>query len=188
MPRPVTPAGTIRLVVTLETPRLLLCQVDYADLDDFTRLHADPAVTAFIGDGKPADRPETEARLNEALAHWQEHGFGTFTLRLRGSGGFVGRAGLVVQQLDSGAEVEVGYALATEYRYQGYATEAASAVRDHGIDDLGFRRLISLIDVENEASRRVATRLGMGFERQVSFGARWQVLGLMSDLFALDVC
>jgi RimJ/RimL family protein N-acetyltransferase len=41
------------------------------------------------------------------------------------------------------------------------ATEAASAVRDHAFMKLRLPRLVSLIRVGNDASKRVAERVGM---------------------------
>jgi ribosomal-protein-alanine N-acetyltransferase len=80
--------------------------------------------------------------------------------------------------------VEVGYVLAAKHWHQGYATEAAAAVRDHAARNLDLRRLVALIDHDNEASKRVAIKLEMVYERQVRFGSRWRELGRMVDLFA----
>ena len=45
-------------------------------------------------------------------------------------------------------------------RGKGYATEAAKAAIDWSFDTLALDRIISVIHPENEASRRVAERLG----------------------------
>jgi RimJ/RimL family protein N-acetyltransferase len=44
---------------------------------------------------------------------------------------------------------------------RGYATEAATAVRDYAFETLGLRRLIALIIRENHRSIAVARRIGM---------------------------
>jgi RimJ/RimL family protein N-acetyltransferase len=170
----------------IETPRLLLDELRRSDLDDFVRLYSDPQVAKFIGNGRPDDGAETEAWLEKALAHWQEHGFGTWSIRLRETGEFMGRAGLTVRDLEHGPEVEIGYVLAAKHWHQGYATEAAVAARDHGVRNLDLRRLVALIDYDNEASKRVAVKLEMVYERQVRFGSRWRELGRMVDLFAWE--
>ena len=170
----------------IETLRLLLRELQQEDLDDLVRLYADRRVIEFIGNGCPAERSETEAWLGKTLAHRQEHGFGTWSIRLKTTGEFVGRAGLTVRDLEHGREVELGYVLAAEHWHKGYATEAAAAIRDHAIQVLGFPRLIALIDPENEASKRVAAKLGMIYERNVRFGSRWRELGRMVDLYALQ--
>jgi RimJ/RimL family protein N-acetyltransferase len=64
-------------------------------------------------------------------------------------------------------EVEIGYRLARSAWRQGYATEAARAVRDYAFFTLGIRRLIALIDPENLASVRVAEKIGMRYEKEV---------------------
>jgi RimJ/RimL family protein N-acetyltransferase len=45
------------------------------------------------------------------------------------------------------------------------ATEAATAVMQHGFDAFRFDRLISVINQQNRASIRVAEKLGMVWER-----------------------
>jgi [ribosomal protein S5]-alanine N-acetyltransferase len=47
---------------------------------------------------------------------------------------------------------------------RGLATEAATAVRDYAFRVRGLTRLIRLIRQGNEASRRVAEKVGMRFE------------------------
>ncbi|HEY6102031.1 MAG TPA: GNAT family N-acetyltransferase, partial [bacterium] len=58
-------------------------------------------------------------------------------------------------------EVELGYDIRRDHWNQGLATEAATAVRDHAMDALGLRRLVSLIRAGNGASCRVAEKIGM---------------------------
>ena len=141
----------------------------------------------FIGDGLPAARSQSEARVAKALAHWREHGFGTYGVRLRNTGEFVGRCGFVVQELEDGSEIELGYVIARRFWSQGYAAEATTALRDHATQHLGVRRLIALIDSDNEASIRVASKLGLVYEKKVRFGTRWRVLGRMTDLYTADL-
>lgn len=58
-------------------------------------------------------------------------------------------------------EIELGYRLAKQFWGRGIATEVATAVRDMACDELGIKRLISLIYPDNLRSIRVATKLGM---------------------------
>lgn len=168
----------------LQTPRLVLTAIGPADLDDIARVYADPEVMRFIGDGSPDAREASAAWVERALDHWRVHGFGAWCVRLRGTNEFIGRASLTMQEFEGGRDAEIGYLLATAYWGQGCATEAAAALRDHAVEVLGFRRLVSLIDADNEASKRVAIKLGMAYERKVQFGSRWRVLGMTTDLYS----
>lgn len=57
-------------------------------------------------------------------------------------------------------EPELGYMLAAEARGLGLACEAAGRALDYAFDTLSVTTLVSTVDHANEASARVATRLG----------------------------
>lgn len=59
------------------------------------------------------------------------------------------------------AVAELGYDFRSDYWNQGYATEAAIAVRNYAFNILRLPRLISLIRVKNMASQRMAVKVGM---------------------------
>jgi RimJ/RimL family protein N-acetyltransferase len=72
----------------------------------------------------------------------------------------IGRAGLWNPEGWFG--VEVGWKLDRDVWGHGYATEAAAASLDWAWRALDVDRVLSVIAPENEASLRVAERLGMG--------------------------
>src|SRR4030095_10430360 len=72
------------------------------------------------------------------------------------------RAGLAVIQ-----EQELGYTFDATYWGHGYATEAAQCVFAYARDVRRLRRVISLIDLQNERSLRVAQRCGLRREGQI---------------------
>ena len=76
-------------------------------------------------------------------------------------------------------ELEIGYALGREFWRQGYATEAATAVRNHALRSMHRTRLIAFIRPGNLASARVAEKLGMRHERDV------ELMELPARLYAL---
>jgi RimJ/RimL family protein N-acetyltransferase len=72
---------------------------------------------------------------------------------------------------------EVGYVLNPALGGHGYATEAASAMLRLGFEELGLHRIVARIDEANEASVRLARRLGMRQEARLIhnefFKGRW---------------
>jgi RimJ/RimL family protein N-acetyltransferase len=78
-------------------------------------------------------------------------------------------------------EVELAYVLGREHWGRGYATEAALAVRDFALGELGLTRLISLIQQGNAASIRVAEKLGERLEQRHLHG-----FSRPTDLYALQ--
>jgi ribosomal-protein-alanine N-acetyltransferase len=170
----------------LETGRLVLRPFVPEDIDEVAAMYADPEVVRFIGDGTTATREESAEWLERCLAHWREHGFGHWCVRRRENDAFVGRCGLQVQRFEGLEEIEVGYVLVRSWWGRGFATEAAAATRDHGFQALGLGRLISLIQPANEASKRVATRIGMRYERDVEFGTQWELFGRRVQMYSVE--
>lgn len=84
------------------------------------------------------------------------------------SGDLIGHAGLIPQTIEGREELEIGYWISRRYWGRGYATEAGKALRDYGFDVLGKNRFIALIHPENLASKRVANKLGMSLEKEIT--------------------
>ncbi|MBM7066251.1 GNAT family N-acetyltransferase [Actibacterium sp. 188UL27-1] len=95
-------------------------------------------------------------------AGWLLRGSGLMALEHRETGETLGFVLLAMEWED--LEPELGWMLAETARGQGYATEAAVALRDHGFGVLGQGRFVSYIDATNSASRQVAERLGAACE------------------------
>jgi ribosomal-protein-alanine N-acetyltransferase len=174
-------------VIIAQTPRLVLRQFTWDDLDTIAAVLADPEGMKYIGDGVP----KTLQQVREWMARWIEDGeygwseqtlqrvpqlwravernahFSMWATLDKPSGQLIGRCGLLAWNLDGQLEVEVGYHLARPYWGRGLATEAARTIRDYGMDRLGFDRLISLITPDNIASQRVALKIGMQHEKDI---------------------
>jgi RimJ/RimL family protein N-acetyltransferase len=56
---------------------------------------------------------------------------------------------------------EIGWVLHPGYSGQGYATEASHILLHLAFDQLGLHRVVARVDARNEASLRLANRLGM---------------------------
>jgi RimJ/RimL family protein N-acetyltransferase len=145
------PDGYVSGGIVLRTARLILTPL--------TRL--DEAEHASAS-GRPADALR-DTRAGEV--QWREHGFGPWAIRDRRGEGFLGCAELRIagNGIEGIApdEVEAGWWVAEERRNQGIATEAMGVA----IGDLWSRTeadcLTAYIDEgQNEASRRVASKLG----------------------------
>jgi len=179
-------------MVSLETERLLLRAPVADDAAALAPMYADPEVMRYVGDGRPLTRAETERSVKRMIQRWEADGFGLFTTVRKEDGAVIGRVGLLIWNADTWepttraesengrTEVEVGYTLGRDYWGQGYATEAAGAVRDYALRELGADRLIALIIHGNTASENVAQKLGLSYERDVKLGRR------EAQLFALD--
>ena len=145
---------------TIETARLLLRPMQLADVDLLLHIFADPKVMASFGE-PPFDRERMVVWVNRNLTHQAEHGYGLFSVILKATKTLIGDCGLEIMDVAGKRTAELGYDFRSDYWNQGFATEAALAVRDNAFQTLHLPRLISLIRVGNNASRRVAEKIGM---------------------------
>ena len=133
------------------------------------RVFGDPEVMRY-GDGVQT-REWVENWLRMCLErYYKTWGFGPYAVVKKHSHQVIGYCGLFLfPNVGGQPEVEIGYRLARSAWGQGYATEAALAVRDLAFTALGIKRLIAMIDPSNRASIRVAEKIGMYYEKEVMF-------------------
>lgn len=156
---PIDPAeatATIDAALPLRTERLVLRRFTPDDVDAFRAYQSDPDTVRYLW--RPMLTPEQMgARMSEAPA-FGEHG-GSYGIALEHGGVLVGET--VVKLTDAPArQAEIGWILAPEHRGNGYAAEAARAALDLAWR-IGAHRVVAILDHENQASARVAERLGM---------------------------
>lgn len=154
------------MAVILETKRLRLREYTHGDLDDLAGMFADEELMRFYI--RPKSRAESLAWIDWNLGMYKEHGFGLRVMESLDTSEFVGDCGLTPQTVDGVTDIEVGWHTKREYWNQGLATEAASACGDRAFNDLGLKRLISIIHPDNIVSRRVAEKLGIWRSRKSS--------------------
>ncbi|MBO0779297.1 MAG: GNAT family N-acetyltransferase [Ktedonobacteraceae bacterium] len=152
-------------MIILETEHLLFRPLELSDLDDLTALYADPDVMRHLAG--PRNRDEVQRILKGYIREYQSYGHSFFATIHKSDGRFIGQCGLLHQEVDGQPEVELGYVLARPYWQQGLALEGVQALKDYGLQKLGFTRLISLIPPDNRASIAIAEKVGMQYERDV---------------------
>lgn len=168
----------------LETDRLLLRQFTDDDLDAFAGIQADPIAARYIGDGTPTDRETSWRLMAMFLGHWTLRGHGQYAVEERATGAFAGRVGLWHPEGWPG--LEIGWLIGRDRWGRGYATEAGRAVARAAFDELGVKRLISVIRPDNAASIQVARKLGAAHDDTIDLqGHHVQVYALTRDALLL---
>ena len=153
-------------MILLETKRLSLRHFVMDDLDNLFSFYSDPDVVKYIPDA-PRTYQETKEELEWFMnGHPKFPELGLWATIYKENGQFIGRCGLLPWTIDGQQEVEVAFALSKDYWGQGLATEAAHGIVQYGFENLNLSRLICVIDHDNSGSIRVATKIGMSFEKE----------------------
>jgi RimJ/RimL family protein N-acetyltransferase len=146
----------------IETPRIILRELEEEDLDSLAEIYADIEVMRYIGKGIVLTYEQTKRSIQNWNRYYKKFGFGNWGTIEKESGKFIGLCGL--SWLEDKSDVEVSYLFAKEAWGKGYATETAKAINEYGFDSAGLKRIVALVYPQNTASIHVIEKLGMKYE------------------------
>lgn len=142
-------------IPTLETERLRLRAPAIADFAAYAALMASPRAVHM---GWPFDRRAAWGPFCHDVALWALFGHGALMMERRMDGLCVGQVGINHGPLFP--EKELGWLVYDGFEGQGYAGEAAAALRDWAFGAGGLTTLVNYIDPANRRSIALAERLG----------------------------
>ena len=179
MPGAAAVSADAGLVPVLETERLRLRGHRADDFEALAAAWADPDVVRFLG-GQTLGRDEVWLRILRFPGLWHLLGYGYWAIEEKASGRCIGNIGYADFKREIkpplGDMPELGWMLAAGAHGKGYASEALAAVLAWGRVHFGPHRAVCIIDAENTASMRMATKAGFVFSHEAVFhGAPIQV-------------
>ncbi len=156
-------------MLPLTTDRLLLRRWHEDDRDAYAALNADPVVMEYY----PSTLSRTESDRSFDTTHriYDRQGFGLAAVEHRASGRVIGVVGLHVPTFDAPFTpcVEIGWKMAADIWGNGFATEAAVAVRDWAFTEGNIDELVSMTAIVNLRSIALMERLGMTRDPEADF-------------------
>jgi RimJ/RimL family protein N-acetyltransferase len=142
------------LLPEIETDRLRLRAPRLGDFDAWAEIFTGPAAPHL---GGPFTRDEAFTEFAATVGTWLLRGHGLWAVETHAGE----LQGFVLIGFEPGdLEPELGYLFRPAAAGLGYATEAATAARDHALTVVGLPSLVSYVDPANAASARLAARLG----------------------------
>lgn len=153
----------------LSTPRLHFRQLTLEDKPLLKEFFASEEAIRFYPDIVVNDPSEPERWITRQMNRYKDFGTGLFGIFKKDTGEYVGQCGLLVQEVDGITELEVGYNLLPRFWGNGYATEAAVSCKEYAFRNRLAPSIISIIDIGNVNSQRVAKRNGMKREKQTEW-------------------
>ncbi len=151
----------------LQTARLLgEIPDEAAHFPEICALFADPAVMRWLLlEPFPPDR--VRQIMQTWRESWQRDGFGIWVWRERAGGRVIGRGGLRPMTIEGTPELELLYAVRSEFWGNGYCTELARAVADYALNTLRAPSVAAWTLPHNLPSRRVMEKAGFAYERDI---------------------
>jgi|APSaa5957512535_1039671.scaffolds.fasta_scaffold97206_2 RimJ/RimL family protein N-acetyltransferase len=143
------------MIEELQTERLILRGWSLADFEVLAEFLTDDELCKHRGGA--ISRIEASDFMSKEIGQWSLRGYGGYAIEERSLNRVIGFTGLWhPHDFD---EPELYWSIFQGFHGKGYATEAASAVRDWAIEVKGVS-IMSFVSVENKPSIRVAERLG----------------------------
>ncbi len=143
----------------------MLRDFELRDLDYFLNFFGDPEASQHVGG--PSSREDTWRRMLAGAALWSLTGIGMWSLEDR-DGQAIGHLGFFDFLRDCDPSIagqpEMGWILAPAAHGKGYATEACEAILEWFERNFGRHSIWALISPGNDASIKLAMKLG--FVRQ----------------------
>ena len=142
----------------LKTERLILRELDMGDFDALYMVLSDSDIMRHY----PYTFDEARVRgwIERNMERYRVFGFGLWAVCLRETGELIGDCGLTMQQINGVIRPEIGYHIRRDMQRRGYASEAASAVRDWAFTHTPFQILYSYMPAANIPSARTAQSYG----------------------------
>ena len=142
----------------LETKRLILREMTEGDYDALYKVLADSDIMEHY----PYTFDEARVRgwIDRNMERYAIFGFGLWAVCRKETGEMIGDCGLTMQLISGRIRPEIGYHIRADRQRQGFASEAAAAVRDWTFQNTPFNMVYSYMKHTNTASARTAEAYG----------------------------
>ena len=148
----------------LETERLFLREMTMDDFDALNAVLGDDAI--MIHYPYTFDEARVRSWIERNMNRYRNDGFGLWAVCLKDSGEMIGDCGLTLQNIEGEMLPEIGYHIRADRQGQGFAKEAALAVRDWAFANTEYPALYSYCKYTNVGSFKTAESIGMKFLKE----------------------
>ena len=151
--------------LVLETERLILRPLDFADVDAFFEMDKNPVVHKYLWQTPVNNKDEIVKIIEYVKNQYKNNTIGRFATILKTTNEFIGWTGIkfVNDHIENGNTnfYDYGYRLNERYWNKGYATEASVAWLNYGFKEMKIDEMNAYTHSENVASNHILQKIGM---------------------------
>lgn len=169
----------------LNSERLSLRKLTLEDITAWTLFFKNNDRLHFLGiDVSKSHEVLATEWIERQLQRYETEGLGHLAIESIENGEFIGLGGILPRVIDGKQEYEIAYSLFKDYWGNGYATELAQMMFGFGKEHIKTDQFISIIHVDNEASKNVALKNGMNPLYEMNYlGMDVIVYGRINDCY-----
>ena len=174
--------------ILIETERLYIRPLSLADLDGMFEMDSDPVVHKFLGNKPFTSVGQSRETIEYVMSQYRDYGIGRWAVLEKETNDFVGWTGhkFIEGPVNGHTNYyDYGYRLTRKHWGKGYATESGRASLHYGIDQLGFKDIYAMTDINNGASRHILEKLGFRYIEDFAYDARhdWREPGQLTTWY-----
>ncbi len=158
----------------IETNRLYLRQLNPKDILDLSLVLSDKDSMKYYP--RVFSIQDVTTWIERNIERYKNDGFGLWAVIRKKDNQFLGDCGITLQNIDGETLPEIGFHIIKTFCNKGYATEAADACKKYAIEILGFKSIYSYSEIENKASQRVSSKIGMKKIKEFKSGGKDKVV------------
>lgn len=142
-------------IPVLESERLRLRRMEWADAEGLFRYWSDPEVVKYMNISPFASVEDTLEMINLLNGLSESEDTLRWGIELKEEGILIGSCGFNVWELSGSYRGEIGYDLGREYWGHGYMSEALRMLLSYGFMTMGLNRIEALVHPDNTHSRQL---------------------------------
>ncbi len=143
-----------------KTQNLMIREIVETDFEALFNLLRNKEVMRYSVRG-PYSKEQTQDWMLFTLDRYKKYPLGLWAITEKNKDIPIGICGFIPLEEDE-TQYEMSYRLLPDFQGKGFATEAATALRDYAAG-IGIHEFIAFVDPENKPSLRVAEKIGMKF-------------------------
>ncbi|MFT5859045.1 MAG: ribosomal-protein-alanine N-acetyltransferase [Flavobacteriaceae bacterium] len=148
--------------IIFETERLIIRKLHESDREAFYDMMQNPNVMNPIPQ-KVMDRPTSDANFQKHLHRETDSTIQVWSLETKSGDQFIGIVAFLIN--DEGND-EIGYRLREQFWKQGYGTEVAKGLIEHGFETMNLSLITADVYIENTGSVKILDKF---FQREREF-------------------
>lgn len=169
--------------IFIETERLILREIQSADIEGMLELDSDPEVHRYLGDAPVTDRERIAEVINFIRQQYIDNGIGRWAVIDKTTNQFIGWAGLkfVSETINGHTDYyDLGFRIIRKFWNKGFATEASVGLLNYAFKTLNADAVYALVDCDNIASNKVLKKVGLNFKEKFNLD------GIMHNWYEID--
>lgn len=154
--------------IYLETPRLIIREIELRDVDDMFEMDSDPEVHKYILQSPVKSKDEIVEVINMLLQQYKDNGIARWAVVDKENNEMLGWCGIkfYADELNGHQNFyEHGYRFKQKHWGKGYATESSKAILDWAFENLNTETIYAITDLGNAGSIHVLSKLGFELKK-----------------------